>query len=245
MATLTRKWKKLMAVGCSHGNLASATALEAVLRFKEQWKPDFTAHLGDAFDTAAFRAGAAGTADAARSPTPDLEAGLEFLALLRPQLLCKGNHEYRLDVLAQSPNALVATAAQHVRSAIEAQMEEQGTFMLPYDILNGHYTIGGYKYLHGFVYNETACRDNAETWGNCVFAHTHQAGVAKGRRCDNPTAFCVGTLTHVPNMDYALQRRKTLAWCGGFVWGEYCDEESVLWLHLQPQGMEEWRTPSV
>lgn len=58
-----RKWKKFLVVGCSHGQMADPKALAAVLKFKESFKPHFTAHLGDAFDTTAFRAGAKGTRD--------------------------------------------------------------------------------------------------------------------------------------------------------------------------------------
>ena len=52
------KWKKFMAVSCSHGHLADAKATKAALEFKKRFKPDTTLHLGDAIDLAALRAGA-------------------------------------------------------------------------------------------------------------------------------------------------------------------------------------------
>ena len=52
------KWKKFLAVSCSHGHLADAKATKAALEFKKRWKPDTTLHLGDAIDLAALRSGA-------------------------------------------------------------------------------------------------------------------------------------------------------------------------------------------
>jgi predicted phosphodiesterase len=56
--TPIKKWKKWLAVGCSHGAEIDPEARKAVLIFKERWKPDKTLHLGDFIDLSAFRAGA-------------------------------------------------------------------------------------------------------------------------------------------------------------------------------------------
>jgi hypothetical protein len=93
------------------------------------------------------------------------------------------------------------------------------------------------------MYGENATRDHAEALGNCVHAHTHRPGIAKGRRSDNPTGYCAGTLASIPAMEYAKTNRSTLSWAGGMVWGEYCDDASQLYLHEQPQGVTEWRLP--
>lgn len=243
--SVTHKWKHLLAVGCSHGDLADDEAIDAVLRFRDRWKPDWVAHLGDAFDTAAFRSGAKGTKDESRSISPDANRGLDFITKLRPNVFCVGNHEDRLYSLRSHPNAVVSELAEVFVSAIEDRLRKVGcSVIVPYNVLQGYHEFAGYKWMHGFFYNEMACRDHAETWGNCVHAHTHQAAMSKGRRADNPTAFCVGTLTSIPNMDYALRRRKTLAWCAGFVWGVYHDDVATLWLHQQPRDQKQWVLPA-
>ena len=79
---ITKKWEKVVAVGCSHGDLANPKAVEAVLKFVERWKPIHRIHLGDAYDTAAFRTGArpnSGDADEAREVAPDIAAGQAFI----------------------------------------------------------------------------------------------------------------------------------------------------------------------
>jgi hypothetical protein len=245
MATVTRRWRRLLAVGCSHGNLASRDAIDAVLRFRRDWKPDTTIHLGDFLDTAAFRSGAKGSKDESEPIAPDVDAGLQFLKDLSPTHVFCGNHEARLWSLAEHHNAIVAECAAHIVQSINTTAAGIGAKLITYKGVWSGLDIGGFRYCHGTVYNENACRDMAEMYGNVVFAHTHRAGVAKGRRSDNPTGYCVGTLTSVPNMDYASTRRATLSWSAGFVWGEYTDTQSVLWLHEQPTSVPVWRLPSV
>lgn len=243
MPTITRKWKRLLAVGCSHGGLIDPNAEAAVLRFREAWKPDTCVHLGDFVDTAAFRSGAKGTSDESEPISPDFQAGLDFLKDLRPTMVFNGNHEIRLWKLRSHHNAIISELSSHLIERIQTRVALCKAEYVEDWSIRAYRTIGGYKLMHGYLYSENACRDHAEAHGNVIFAHTHRAGMAKGRRDDNPTGYCVGTLSDIPNMDYASARRSTLSWCPGFVWGEYCDDHAALWLHTQPQGQKEWRLP--
>jgi len=240
---ITRKWKKVFAVGCSHGMHADRKALAAVLKFRETFKPDTCIHLGDFCDTTAFRSGAKGCADESEPIQPDVDGGLEFLEKLRPTLVFAGNHEDRLWRLQHSPSAIVSHCAHGVIQEIEKTCRKLKAELLPWTGIEQGKIIGGYRYMHGVFFNEQATRDHAEAYGNVVHAHAHRASVAKGRRNDNPTGFCVGTLTKSGSMEYAKARRATMAWSQGFVWGEYTDTQSVLWLHEQPNHMAEWRLP--
>ena len=106
-----------MAVSCSHGDHIDPEARDAVLTFKDRFKPDNTIHLGDFVDMAAARGGAmsdANASDRAASVAEDLAAGVDFLQELRPQHILYGNHEDRLFKLANCPNALAAHAAHLV-----------------------------------------------------------------------------------------------------------------------------------
>ena len=80
---ITRKWKKVLAVGCSHGIYADEGSVRAVLKFRDSFKPDVTIHLGDACDVSAFMGSKLGSGDG--DPIePDVEGGLRFLNRLRP-----------------------------------------------------------------------------------------------------------------------------------------------------------------
>ena len=243
MANITRKWKRFLAVGCSHGNLVDPKSAEAVLEFKARWKPDTIAHLGDFVDVSAFRGGAKGTSDESEPITPDIDAGLLFLEKLRPTILMNGNHEARLWRLQNHHNAIVADCAGQIVNRIRMKADKIKARYVQGWSIRDYAKLGDYKLMHGYIFNENACRDHAEAHGNIIFAHTHRAGVAKGRRDDNPTGLCVGTLSDIPNMDYASANKSTHSWCAGFVWGEYTDNRAVCWLHEQPQGQKEWRLP--
>jgi hypothetical protein len=106
------------------------------------------------------------------------------------------------------------------------------------------FNLGGYKWGHGLLYGENFLRDTAETWGNTVVAHAHRAGMATGRRSDNPLCLSPGTLADVPCMDYALRRRATLAWSHGIVFGEYTQHSAQLYVHQWPQGETQWNLPN-
>ena len=239
---VVRTWRRILAVGCSHGIHADRDALNAVVRFREQFKPHECLHLGDFMDTAAFRSGAKGTSDESAPIAPDVERGLDFLDRLRPTRVMCGNHEDRLWRFQESNNAIVAHCAGAVVDEIEDTCAQLGATLHPYSGVWQGITIGGVRYMHGVMCGENATRDHAEAFGNVVHAHTHRTGMAKARRSDNATGWCVGTLTRPSMMDYAKTRRATLAWSRGFVWGEFCDAQSVLWLHEQPDGVA-WRLP--
>ena len=223
-------WKKLFAVGCSHGIHADPVALGQVLRFKERFKPDTTIHLGDAVDLAALRSGAKGTNDEHAPLSPDIDGGVEFLQQLRPTIFFYGNHEARITKFCHSHNAVVQLAAQSIRTGLHDALRRMKSDVILYDGIYQGRVIGGVRYMHGVFYNENHCRDHAEAFGNVVFAHAHRAGVATGRRADSPKGFCVGTLTRFAAMEYANTRRATLGWSQGFVWGYYRDNCSQLWL---------------
>lgn len=248
MANVVKRWKKGVWVGCSHGlHLQESTAKE-VLGFISRWKPHTVCHLGDAIDTAAFRSGASGTPDQACPVAPDVDAGMEFLASIRdasPSIqrmdyLC-GNHEDRLWRLMASPNAVVAYAATEVVRAIEAKCRRLKANLSTYSGIWQSVMYGPYRAMHGVMFGENAIRDHAEAFGPVIHAHTHRPGVAKGRRSDNPTAYCVGTLAEV-EVDYAKTRRSTTAWAAGMLFGEYCETDAALWL-IEKNRNTEWRLP--
>lgn len=234
--------KRFLCVGCSHGDLADPKALAAVIDFKARWKPDFVAHLGDFIDMAAFRTGAKGNGDEAEPIEPDFQAGMDFLQELKPHIVICGNHEDRLWNLRSHPNAIVATLAARIVGNIQDTCKAIKAKLIPYDY-KAHYRLGDFKLMHGKFYNEMALRDHAEAYGNCIIAHTHKAGLMRGRRDDNPVCIGVGTLTKVENMDYAKNRRATLGWSQGLAFGVYDDRRAYAWLCEKSQNQKNWVFP--
>jgi hypothetical protein len=241
--TPLKKWKKWMAVGCSHGAEIDPEARKAVLSFKERWKPDTTIHLGDAIDLSAFRAGAvrdSNDSDHAADVMADLSAGIEFLHELRPQHILCGNHEARLWKFSKSPNALLAYAANMTISKLEDTAKSLKATLTPYGIRHS-VTLGGTKFIHGYMYNISAIRDHAETYGDVVLAHLHRVGWERARNFDGNSGYCVGMLANF-DMPYANARRATFGWSQGWAYGHYNDKTCTVNLCERRQG-NPWLLP--
>lgn len=233
-----------MAVGCSHGHLANKAATREALKFKERWKPQVTIHLGDFFDLACFMREGHGRELDTADILADLAQGEEFLRALEPNWLFLGNHEDRLWRLAMSRNGTIAFAAMQGAQQIDDLAKDLKAQLVEYDIQAGWRTPCGSdtKFGHGYMFNENAARDHAEAFGKCVIAHIHTPCQQRGRRDDNPTGYCVGTLADIPAMRYAKTQRSRLRWGHGFAWGEFCQDETVVWVAEETQAGN-WRLP--
>lgn len=220
------------------------SAGEAVLEFRRRWiRPgDAVLHLGDAYDTKCFRSGSVGSADQSSDPDEDLDAGTKFLQAYRPTIFCRGNHENRLWILADHPDMKVAGYARDLCKRLDKTLTDMKCRIVPYDY-KAYAVLGDMKFFHGWEFGLNATQMAAEVWGNCCCGHTHRAGVAFGRRPDNPMAINVGWLGDATMALYASGKRSTLSWSNGIAWGEFDDNRTIAWLHVQPQGTKEWVLP--
>jgi len=240
------KWKKFLAVSCSHGHLADAKATKAALELKKRFKPETTLHLGDAIDLAAFRSGAMRSPDAAdraASISEDFRAGISFLQLLEPNVFFIGNHEHRVYEHQYSPNAILAHCATSCLADIHQACKDMRTEIVQYDIAKGWREFGGTLFGHGFMFNQMATRDHVEMLKKpCVFGHLHRVDRSAGRSVGAPIGWSIGCLANVDAMGYARRNRSTLAWQHGIAWGEYNDKDCIVNV-LSPTSQGEWRFP--
>jgi len=228
---IVRKWSRILACGCSHGDLANKERLAEVLAFKQTYKPKYVVELGDLMDTAAFRSGARGTADESVPVAPDTLAACDWIRALEPTHVAYGNHDWRLRHWMEHPNAILSHAATVVWNALDDTVKSVGAITVPYDIDDGWFKLGAHYWGHGYMFNEHAVRDHAEMLGGpVVMAHVHVPQQVPGRVRGAQGSFCVGTLADVKKLSYARTRRNTTRWNGGCVWGEVCENESRLWL---------------
>jgi hypothetical protein len=224
-----------MAVGCTHGHLVDSDLLKQVYAFQDRWKPHTRIALGDHIDLACLRAGAIGTPDDAADPEGDLNDGLAFISRFAPSVYLLGNHEARLTNLMESPRAIVSALACRIYQQILDRSREVKCEVVPYSFQNGWRQYGDALFGHGYMIHEAAVRDHAEaiTTGSSskvVIAHLHRVTQAEGRNRAHPTGYCVGWLGRTEDMGYAAQRRATTSWSRGFAWGEYCENETQIWL---------------
>ena len=231
------KWKRFAVVGCSHGHHIDPVARQSVLDFKKDFEPDLFIHAGDFIDMEAFMGGGSGDGEPI---APDFKAGTDFLLDGGFNVVLCGNHEDRLWRLEHSPNEVVSECARMLKSSIKMTCDMINAELIPYDGVFQKYRFSNALVTHGTIYNENACRDMAEMYNEAnvvIFAHTHKVGFAKGRRSDNPSAYNVGTLTKKGCMGYAKNRRSTMAWSQGIVYGEYTDEICLPQLYEHPAAL--------
>lgn len=234
-------FRKFLAIGCNHSTLADPIALDAVLAFKKTFSPDTVIHLGDNFDLAALRSGAKGTKDESASLEDDIKAGTEFIERLEPNVIFDGNHDRRVRNLVGHPNAMTAYFARQLCNELDDLARRLKAKQIPYDIDAGWLKLGDTLFGHGYMYNQMAIRDHAETFGKCVIAHLHRVGQERGRALNSPTAYCVGYLGDKAKFTYADTQRSRLAWSQGFAWGEYSNDHCIV--RLEEKSPAGWRLP--
>ena len=226
MANKTKGWSRWLACSCTHGSEADPRALDAILRLRDAWKPQFVAHLGDAIDARALRAGArrdSDSTDYAASLMDDLLQGLSFLRELRPNILLLGNHEARLTDLAHSPNAVLSYAAGNVMSRIEDEMAKIKCRIIPYAGVHkkAMFMLGDTGLMHGSAYGVSAARDTAEYTGHSiVMGHTHRVAMESARIHARAVGWNIGCGIKL-DIPYSSARRQTLGWRHAAAYGHY------------------------
>lgn len=246
MANLNQNWRRIMAVGCEHGEHLCPAAQNTVLAFRDAYEPHIVLGLGDVRDFTAFRAGAKGTKDESADIESDFNAGSDWLRRYRPTHRCDGNHDYRVNKLVGHQNAVISYAASRVLNEIAEVDRENGTIVHPYHPIKQWFQFGGYRWGHGIMFNQTAMRDHAETFGNCVIAHLHTPGMMPSRTMTPATCFCVGMMANKHTMEYAMTFRNWHAWGHGCVFGEVSDTSAHLYLAKAECGNgepEDWSFP--
>lgn len=225
---VVQSWKRFLICSCSHGELIDPTAETAILKFRAEYKPEIVAHLGDACDTQAWRAGAKGSSDETHSVSDDIEKGLNFLARLRPTIFFNGNHEFRIWKAVQSPNAIVCHAASLTVQRFREFMEDiKCTYVESYDWqsswawLNDNTLLG-----HGIAFSQNAVRDHAVKMGRNVFIghlhnHDHNTALMHG----GPWCACVGYLGQADKFHYADTWPSKMRWQTGWIYGEKTDTQ--------------------
>jgi predicted phosphodiesterase len=253
MANITHKWKKLLGVCCSHAKYVDPVAWDTVLKFKEIYKPDTIAHLGDFIDLSALMSNGAGTGSTGDDVTPDIDTGIVHLKQLLagckdPYVFC-GNHEHRAWRLMNSKNAVTAYCAHKIVNSIEETTKKLKARLIPYSGIFQVVDIADIGLTHGTIFNEMAARDMAIRYCNgkrkkICFGHTHKVSIQSANTEHGGTGYNIGTLTARGELEYANTRPSTFAWTQAFLWGEYCESlnQSSLQITQRANG-EVWRLP--
>lgn len=213
--------------------MASPSAVNSLIKFRNEYKPDKCIHAGDFIDTSAWRAGARGGADEVANVADDVNAGLVLLERLQPDLVFNGNHEIRIWNHARKPNAIVAQAAvqtmNQLRDFIAGDLKSE--YVEDYVLDKSWRRLGNFLVGHGFFHSTNAVKKHADVMGNCMFVHLHRLEVARASRSDGPVAVCAGFLGDKDKFGYSDLWESRFRWGNGWVWGEYCDDLCLWQMH--------------
>ena len=242
-----KKWKRWLAVSCSHGHLANPAALKAALEMKKRWKPDVTMHLGDFVDLSGLMGSARKDPDSPERSTSireDFDAGLNFLRELGANWIFQGNHEHRLTALQYSPSAIVAHCCTSALSEIHNTSKDLRATYIPYDIEQGCRDLGGTAFGHGYMFNESSVRDHVEMLRKpVVFGHLHRVDRSAGRSIGAPVGWTIGCLADIGSMHYARRQRSVTRWQHGVAWGEYVEGGQGCTVNVLSPVEGQWRYP--
>jgi predicted phosphodiesterase len=185
-------------------------------QFRKSFKPDHVIHLGDVFDLRALRNGASAE-EKQEGISADVEAGLEFINWLKPDVLLWGNHDQRLfDAAENTRNAMLSEYCLALLRQIEDRIS---CHTYPYDKRAGVYEFGDYRFVHGVNANLHAAYKAASHYGNVVMGHVHtSSGPTPFPTYDGSVGFSCGMIGQT-DMKYNRGHANTLRHNNGWMYG--------------------------
>lgn len=210
-------WQRFVFATDFHGDMHDPTAVKALLRFCDMWKPELRVFGGDLFDFRPLRK-KADAEEKRQSMMQDYADGVGFLREFAPNVFLRGNHDERLWDLAQEDNGILSDYARKASQEIEAELHKMRCRMLPYDRRTGVYKVGHLKMLHGYAAGVHAARKHALVYGSCLFGHIHSIDHVTLERIERTMARSVGCLCAL-DMVYSRATMGSLRHAHGWAYG--------------------------
>jgi hypothetical protein len=159
----------------------------------------------------------------------DFECGATFADSFfrggKENVLMRGNHDVRVDHLAESVDAIKADLGAKMVDDIKKVAKRNNAKLLPYDSRLGVYHLGHLKVIHGFHTGVSACATHSRIYGNVVFGHCHSIESYQTPGLKPQEARCIGCLCDL-NPGYANRKTGKLRWSHGWVYGWVEDDGS-------------------
>jgi len=219
------KPRRFVVASDNHGDMADATATEALFAFIEDYKPEIRIHAGDNWDFRNLRKGASDDEKAA-SLEDDWDCGARFLERFlkggTTKVFLRGNHDERLWDFRESATGLLRDYAADGIKRVEGMIKRLGATMLPYDAELGIYELGKLTVIHGYHCGVGAARAHANIYGNTIFGHVHTIESAPVASREPAEARSIGCLCR-RDMGYINRKTAKLRWAQGWAYGVLFD----------------------
>jgi hypothetical protein len=218
---MKQKPRRFVVASDNHGDMADATATEALFSFLADYRPEIRIHAGDNWDFRNLRKGASDDEKAA-SLEDDWNSGADFLDRFfsdgKTKVFLRGNHDERLWDFKESATGLLRDYAADGIKRVEAITRKLGVTMLPYDAETGVYELGKLTVIHGYHCGIGAARQHANIYGNSLFGHIHTIESAPVASREPAEARSIGCLCR-RDMGYINRKTAKLRWAQGWAYG--------------------------
>ena len=230
-----------------HGDMQDHDAVAGLIKFTEDFNPDVRIFGGDLFDFSPLMRGA-DAADKNASMEADVEAGMEFLKLWRPNYFLLGNHDDRLWQTAEKHSVgIIRDTARMGIKDIKETCRAYNCKMLPYSVDKGVLQLGKIAFVHGYFHGAvSACKQHAMTFapagGCCIHGHIHSIQHFTSPRHKGASAISAGCLATV-DMQWNRAKVNRLSHEPGWVFGYYSNKSWAAWTVRRFEG--KWLWPEV
>jgi predicted phosphodiesterase len=219
---------KFVAAGDVHGDESDPQALKCLYQFMRDYKPDLTVCIGDVWDFRAIRKNASAEYEQSQSMTADYEAGEDFFKKFfsfgSERVFMRGNHDERIfDLLSNAASGLKRDYAEHGTNEIQDLVKTHRVKMYPYDSKSGVYKCGSLSFIHGYGHNIHGSKQHADTYGNCLFGHTHAIDYFRSVSLDIRESWNIGCLSTL-SPSYNRNQMRRIRWQHGFAFGLIHDD---------------------
>lgn len=243
------KWRKFVFVTDSHGDIINWDVAKECIKFIDKFEPDDIIFGGDGLDIRSLRGGAHAQ-EQDESLSTDISSFKRFMSMLFKSKGAKkyylwGNHEDRLQsAVSTSGSAIIRDYAQGLIDEIEGFLRKLGVCkILPFDADDGVLTLGPLRFIHGYVHNVNATRQQAVHYGKeggaVLMGDSHRLEQINAPKHGGVVGWACGCLQDIPKAKYAKRRLGRSAWANGWAYGYYNDKGGwKVWLAHRVNG--EW-----
>lgn len=173
----------------------------------------------------------------------DVASGQQWLEDFRPTQFLRGNHDERLWDLAEQSEGIVADYAKLGVQRLEKLVARLRCQMFPYNKREGVFTLGSFKFIHGYLLGITAARRTAMIYGSVVMGHGHSIQSASIEGIEPRAGFMCGCLCKL-ELDYNRAHAGTLSWNHGWAYG-VTNEKTGAFHYWQARKIDgQWVLPS-
>ena len=212
----------------SHGDMCDWSVWKECLSFIKFWRPHLIVHGGDALDLRPYRKGA-GKDEQMERITEDMVAFRRLFEELQPHVWLEGNHDKRLRDGADSGSNVDRSelCRRYLAETDDLMLKLKVRHRLPYHHSRGVFKEGNLRFLHGYRTGVNCAKAHAESYGSCIFGHTHTYQRYTSAHLDDTVAISspiigkvdmpyldafTGALRHRQGWTYGVIHNKTGKW---------------------------------